>query len=261
MALLECSYFSDVMGMHRTMRVIMPQRTLRNMDVVGVDEEGNFPVLYLLHGLGDDQNRWTNCSSIEAYAKAYNLAIVMPCADRSFYCDMVNGPRYFTHIADEVPRICQKMFRISRKRDHNFLAGVSMGGHGAFKIALRRPKKFAAAASLAGVLSLTVPEEHDWQAIPNEHELIFGSDSVAGTENDITHLAQTLDAEEGPKPKLYAWCGTEDFLYEGNQVFRKSMAKTSLDFEYDEGPGDHQWVYWNQEIRKVLDWLPLPETP
>ncbi|MNO08323.1 hypothetical protein D3C81_2309100 [compost metagenome] len=66
-----------------------------------------------------------------------------------------------------------------------------------------------------------------------------------------------MNRSKGPKPLLYQCCGTEDFLYKDNQTFRKACAKTSLSLTYEEGPGEHEWGYWDTKIRDVLAWLPL----
>jgi S-formylglutathione hydrolase FrmB len=58
-------------------------------------------------------------------------------------------------------------------------------------------------------------------------------------------------------PKLYQWCGTEDFLYKANLAFRDCAQKLGYDLTYEEGPGDHQWKYWDEKIQRVLEWLPL----
>jgi S-formylglutathione hydrolase FrmB len=90
-----------------------------------------------------------------------------------------------------------------------------------------------------------------------EYELIFGKKDIAGTPDDLLWLLQEVDGSKGPKPLLYQCCGTEDFLYEDNQAFREACGKTSLSLTYEEGPGEHEWGYWDTKIRDVLDWLPL----
>ena len=109
-------------------------------------------VLYLLHGLGGDCEEWTRFSKIEYYAKKYNFIIVLPEVGRSFYCDTAYGANYFTYVADELPAICGKWFRLDSRRENTFIAGESMGGYGAVKIGLSRPWRFSAIASLSGVL-------------------------------------------------------------------------------------------------------------
>jgi S-formylglutathione hydrolase FrmB len=137
-----------------------------------------------------------------------------------------------------------------------------MGGYGAFKWAMACPERFAAAASLSGVLDLA----HEPPGEDPEREaglrLVFGDlDRLAGSPNDLFYLARKLAQRSGPKPKLYQCCGVDDFLYSQNVRFRKQAQSLALDLTYEEGPGDHDWAYWDQQIQRVLDWLPLRPLP
>ena len=84
-------------------------------------------------------------------------------------------------------------------------------------------------------------------------------DAVAGSDNDLLHLAEQVANSDGPKPKLFQCCGTEDGLIEQNHRFRDNAGQLGLDLTYDEGPGEHEWGYWDVQIRRVLDWLPLSQ--
>ena len=124
---------------------------------VGVDASSiatDFPLLYLLHGLSDDHTAWVRYTSIERYADAYGLAVVMPQVHRSFYTDQAHGGAFWTFLAEELPELVQRFFVVSARREDTFVAGLSMGGYGALRWALRRPGRFAAAASLSGALDV-----------------------------------------------------------------------------------------------------------
>ncbi len=258
MAVLECTYRSDVLGMERSMTVILPQRTMRTFDLCGVDGGDAFPVLYLLHGLSDNYQAWCRYTSIERYVAKLPLIVVMPDVNRSFYCDMNQGYRYFTHVTEEVPRICKGFFPISDAREHTFVAGLSMGGYGAFKMAMRCPDKFCAAASMSGCLDLR-GVDHEWESVPGERELVFGAqEAFEGGPNDLVHLAEKLVSGSQPRPKMYSCCGADDFIVDTSRSFKREADRIGLDLEYEEESGDHNWGYWDQKIRKVLDWLPLP---
>ena len=153
--------------------VIMPQNTLRQIGMKGVGAADAAPVLYLLHGLSDDETIWMRRTSIERYAAQYGLAVVMPNGARSYYADMLRGGKYWTYLSEELPKVMQSFFRISDRREDTFAAGLSMGGYGAMKLALHCPERFAAAASLSGALS----PEHLLEIAPGlapEYEWIFG---------------------------------------------------------------------------------------
>jgi putative tributyrin esterase len=255
MALIHCDFFSRALGLATSMFVILPEpRPDRPRPAQG------WPTLYLLHGLMGDHTSWTRETAIERYVQGLNLVMVMPAGGRSFYTDMARGLKYWTFVSQELPALARGMFPLSAAREDNFVAGLSMGGYGAFKMALRCPEKFAAAASLSGSLDMAAhPHEGgDWIV---ELENVFGPlAGLAGSDNDLLALAARLAASPAPRPALYQWCGTEDFLYPDNVAFRDLARRLKLDLLYEEAPGDHNWLYWDRQIRRVLEWLPLKRT-
>jgi len=152
MALLTCHFFSEALGVSTAATVLLPESARGQIGMGGADVEGPPPVLYLLHGLSDDETIWTRRTSIERYVAERGLAVVMPRGGRSMYADEVHGGGYWTFLTQELPRAVQQFFRVSDRREDTFVAGLSMGGYGAFKWALREPWRFAAAASLSGAL-------------------------------------------------------------------------------------------------------------
>jgi putative tributyrin esterase len=258
MALIHCDFFSEVLGVSTSICVILPQSTLSQIGMNGSDKKEKYPTLYLLHGLSDDHTIWQRRTSIERYVSDMGLAVVMPSAGRSFYTDMKHGYKYFTFITEELPEIARQFFPLSEKREDTFAAGLSMGGYGAFKLALSCPDKYAAAASLSGAVDMGARFRSNEILDTTEFENIFGNlNSFDGSNNDLYALAKKVLASDGPKPKLYQCCGTEDFLYEDNKSFKKFIEGTDFDYTYDEGPGTHEWAYWDAEIQKVLKWLPI----
>ncbi|MFD0620683.1 alpha/beta hydrolase [Paenibacillus sp. GCM10027629] len=257
MALIQCNFYAESLGLSTTMSVILPEQTKTQIGLTNVVHSLRHPTLYLLHGLSDDHTTWIRRTSIERYAAALGIAIVMPQVDRSFYADMVHGNRYWTFISEELPRVAQSFFPLSEAREDNFVAGLSMGGYGAFKLALNHPDRFAAAASLSGAMDLTDPRCLEWW--PEVYQLVFGNQKVEGSNSDLLHLVSTLGSttDAVQKPKLFQCCGTEDYLYDQNVLFRDTCKKVGLDLTYEEGPGDHNWEYWDQQIQQVLRWLPL----
>ncbi|WP_106767230.1 alpha/beta hydrolase [Paenibacillus faecalis] len=255
MALLQCQFYSEVLGLSTKMTVILPQNTTTQIGMNNVAGSHKHPTLYLLHGLSDDDSIWLRRTSIERYVASMGIAVVMPQVHRSFYTDMAYGGKYWTFISEELPALTRSFFPLSDKREDNFVAGLSMGGYGAFKLALRKPEMFAAAASLSGALDIAGKFINEFFA--DDIQLVFGNNPIGGSDNDLLSLLKQLDQSEGPKPKLYQCCGTEDFLYNDNQTFLKACQETSLDLTYDEGPGDHDWAYWDVKIQDVLNWLPL----
>jgi putative tributyrin esterase len=256
MAFIQCDFFSEVLGLSTSMNVILPQPASGQIGMEGSKASDKYPVLYLLHGLSDDHTIWARRTSIERYVASLGLAVVMPAVHKSFYTDMAKGDRYWTFVSEELPQIVRSFFPISAAREDNFVAGLSMGGYGAFKLALRCPDKFIAGASLSGALNIAdLAKNRNPQ---RAWEYVFGDlDKIKGSDNDLLYLAEKVAKSNGPKPMFYQCCGTEDFLYEDNIVFRDWANELGLDLTYEEEPGTHEWGYWDKKIQRVLEWLPL----
>ncbi len=256
MALIQCDFYSESLELCTSMTVILPQNTRSQIGMTGTAGSNKHPVLYLLHGMSDDHTIWLRRTSIERYVSSLGLAVVMPAVARSYYTDMQCGPKYWTFVSEELPALVKSFFPISEKREDNFVAGLSMGGYGAFKMGLAKPEKFAAAASLSGALDpMELPKY-----MPNrqlEHLSIFGDKPIYGTPNDLFHLASELAKTAGPKPKLFQCCGKEDFLYQDNLKFKAHLNSLHFDLTYEEGPGNHEWGYWDTNIQRILQWLPI----
>jgi S-formylglutathione hydrolase FrmB len=254
MAFFDSHFFSETLGLMSSAYVILPQRPKES-----TAEAQPFQTLWLLHGFSDDHTVWLRRTSIERYAAEHGVAVVMPAIDHSFYTDMVHGKKYFTYVSEELPAILRSFFPLSAAREDNFVAGLSMGGYGAFKLALSLPENYAAAASLSGAVDMADAsrgeDDEYWMELMRN---IYGSpEAVPNSPNCLFYLAEQVAKSGGPQPMLYSWCGTEDFLYTHNMRFRDHAEKVGLELDYREGPGDHQWKYWDEQIQKVLSWLPL----
>lgn len=253
MALIECRFRSHVLELNCTMNVILPQSKDSSLPPRG------FPTLYLLHGISDDHSAWLRQTSIERYVEGLGLAVVMPAFGRSFYTDIPGGPRFWEFLSEELPRVARGFFPLSAAREDNFAAGLSMGGYGAFKLALRAPGRFAAAASLSGALDMAERVHCEQIGKPGELFAIFGpAEGMSERGDDLFALASGLGASGLDCPRLYQRCGTEDFLLPDNEAFASHARGLGLPLDYSTGPGGHDWAYWEAGIRDVLAWLPLP---
>ena len=251
MALVTLNFFSEALGMQTQAMVILPQSaTSGEIGITSTANRKKYKCLYLLHGLSDDHTIWMRRTAIERYAAQYGICVVMPAAGRSFYCDMAHGEKYYTFIAKELPLRIQEFFRVSSKREDNCVAGLSMGGYGAMKIALRENDKFCACAALSPLCDMdTMRHAGDPSlminlfgqlATPDEDSLLF----LAGREKDNPH-----------KPRIYMATGTQDFLYDNAQPLRQKLTQNGYDFTYTEAAAGHNWEYWDEQIQKVLKWM------
>lgn len=243
------------------MNVILPQPNCSSqIGQKGTAARNRYPVLYLLHGWSDDESIWIRRTSIERYAASLPLVVVMPRVELSYYQNLKSGMRFWDFISEEIPSLCQSWFPISDRREDTFATGLSMGGYGAFRLGLTYPDRFAAVASLSGALDIerfnsdTEFRRHHSKKL----DIIYGlDDQIGGTDSDLFHLISRLSPEDRKRLKLYQCCGTEDFLFRDNMKFRKRAESARLDHVYEEGPGSHEWGYWDLQIKNVLRWLPI----
>lgn len=253
MAFIQCDFFSDILGLSVSANVLLPQATQRQIGMQGSAVSGKVPWLYLLHGLSDDHSIWMRRTSIERYVADKGIAVVMPMSHRSRYCNLSNGHRYWDHISEEVPAIMRSFFPLSDRREDQMVAGISMGGFGAYKLALNYPDRYVAAASMSGALFTSWADTGERI---NDRDYFFGSEQgyIDGPSN-LMRLAREVAAGPGPRPRLYQCCGTEDFLYHFNVKFRDGIKDLGYDHTYREQPGGHDWGLWDQDIQRVLEWL------
>ena len=176
MALLKISYKSAELGTKTGINVILPEKRLKDEPL---------PVLYLLHGYTDNETSWCSQTSLERYVRYKNIAVVMPNAFNSFYTDMACGVyNFYTYFICELIPFCRENFNVSPRREDNFIAGLSMGGYGAFKIAFLNPKAFCTAASFSGCMDIKR------LAAENDMTAVFGN-RVSDRE-DLFYLAKKL---------------------------------------------------------------------
>ena len=241
--------------------------TSENIEFIVPDKgEGPYRVVYLLHGLHGNQGTWNDYTMLPYYSKEYNAIFVIPETGRSFYSDQKYGRKYFTFISEELPRISRRIFNISARREDTAVMGCSMGGYGALKLALSKPEQFGFCGAIASACIYLKPildglrEDADSYRKRGAEEAeiltdlyaICGGDLEYLPENDITALVKNFPAGK-PMPTIYAACGTEDSLREENARFRDDMKNTAFDFTYEEWSGDHEWYFFNEALKKTLE--------
>ncbi len=247
MALINLSFFSEALGMQASALVIMPQSSNNGeIGVKSISGKDKCKCLYLLHGLSDDQTIWLRRTSIERYASNYGLCVIMPCGAKSFYSDMKYGMKYYTYIAKELPDIIESMFNVSPKSEDRYIGGLSMGGYGAIKIALRESGRYSAAFGLSSVADIHKSDFTD-VLIP-----VFGGDIP--DDADLFKLS-AIHNTDPVKPRLYMTVGRDDFMYEDNVRLSTHIKALDYDYRYVETDGSHTWELWDETIQKALKWM------
>ena len=238
MAFATLHFHSPVLAKACSMNVIVPER--------GVGQPP-FPVCYLLHGLSDDHTTWARYTSIERHVAGLPLIVVMPDGGRGFYCDAVAGPAYERHLLDDVIGFVDRTFHTIAERQGRMIGGLSMGGYGAVKLALKCPQLFCSAVSHSAALD--VRRRIERPEISEEMRRIFGS-SPGGGPDDPYALAATMDRRL--LPALRIDCGLEDGLLEENRAFHRHLEQLGIPHEYAEFPGAHTWDYWDHHIQEAI---------
>lgn len=229
-------------------RVLLPERYASSAD--------RYPVLYLLHGLDGHFDDWSTRTRLAARARGLRLVIVMPEGGDSWYTNADDGSGAFEdYIAADLVRDVEAKFRVIRARYGRAIAGLSMGGYGAIKIALKHPGLFAAAGSLSGAFDAAEPAFAEmFSAHTAEMRRIFGPpDGETRRANDVFAIASR--AAPGTAPSLYLDCGTGDRLLPSNRHLVEIVQARGLAYEYHETPGTHAWDYWDRRLAVLLPWV------
>jgi len=246
MAIAEIHFSGSSIGLATAMNVILPDR-----EACG---KGPYPVFYLLHGLSDDHTIWLRRTSIERYMSGIPMIVVMPTTARGFYSNAVMPPglAYEDHLIKDIVPFIDDFFPTIRGRNGRVIGGLSMGGYGAIKTALKYPKMFCSAVSHSGVLLTPMykPEKRNFSPrLRAEFAAIFGK-KWRGGENDPVALAKKCP--KNLRPALRIDCGTSDFLLDQNREFHAILQQLNYPHQYEEFPGDHNWAYWDIHVQEAI---------
>lgn len=256
MALLQVNYLSKALFRTVPLNVILPvDRFDADSNQYLNGKEHKYKTLYLLHGLLGNYTDWVSKTRIQTWAEEKNLAVVMPSGDNAFYLNSrTPWNDYETFIGEELVEVTRKMFPLSEKREDTFIAGLSMGGFGALRNGIRYSTTFSHVAGLSSAVHIF--EDTSEEA---SNGLFDDKQRAAATDKNPRVAVEVMLSGKRPVPKFYMACGTEDDLFEANVAFRDFMQERGIAVTWDEGEFGHEWDFWDQQIKKVLDWLPLEE--
>jgi S-formylglutathione hydrolase FrmB len=210
-----------------------------------------FPVLYLLHGLYGDYKNWDTRTRLESAAVSLSLLIVMPDADDSWYTNSATKPadKFEDYIARDLISEIDGKYRTIREKHARAIAGLSMGGYGAVKFALKYPDLFSFAGSFSGAFNAAQNLDDlrpDFRAKLLE---VFGpAGNHARPENDVFLLLK----EWHDHTYFYLACGAADSFLDTNRALAAQLSSQQVPYEYHETPGGHTWEYWDAELIPML---------
>ena len=247
MASFSGTVYSKSLGMDTNLNIITPRGKL--------SDNGNIPrVAYLLHGLSDNAAAWLENANLRELSDKYNIAFVLPEVQRSFYTDMAFGPDYYTYISYELPQIVSSLFKFSEKAEDTYIFGLSMGGYGALKIAMKNPEKFAAVGAFSSVCNIkaAMDDGDNVNFLEKERKAVLGADYELLPENDLFLIADTFSKKKN-KPKIYLSCGSDDFLIDMNKAFSEHLEKLRVAHTFESWEGIHNWKFWRESLNRALE--------
>jgi enterochelin esterase-like enzyme len=226
----------------------------------------SYPVLYLLHGSGDDQTGWVQFGEVMHIAdKAINegratpMIIVMPDANtgqRGYFNDINGEWRYEDFFFEEFLPYVERQFRIKPEKRYRAISGLSMGGGGTFIYALHHPELFSSACPLSAATGPISLEEA--RTYYEKRGMQSASDAQIETYYRKYSVLPLIDSMPDDQKKAVRWyidCGDDDFLFEGNSLVHITLRKKEIPHEYRVRDGVHNWTYWRTSLPDVLSFV------
>lgn len=265
MALFHVGFVSYTLVREVDINVILPTMTIPGSMGMGGEKpthtpKAPYPVLYLLHGMGNNYSVWGRYTSVERYAEERQICVVMISGENKGYRNIEGGDRHFDFLAHELPEFIQANFNVSKRPEDTYIAGLSMGSMGTLLHSLSEPERFRAAGSFSGPMmkmNFKMPKPGDPMPVMTEAPKQLTAEELRG---EVSPEAMELVAKakkEGKKfPDFYVSTGLKD---------GPERAKAFADFLKDEGMNvttnftkdyGHEWQCWDENIREFLDWIP-----
>ena len=262
MSFLQVTYFAVPLMKQTTFHMYLPNELAPEMMAGNKNYDRPTKTLYLLHGFSGNTTDWVTGSLVQEWSNKYNMAIVMPSGDNSFYVDAKGtGHSYGTFIGVDLVSYVTRTFGLSARKEDNFIGGLSMGGFGAIHTGLMYPEQFGKMFGLSSALII-----HDIAGMkPGTRNDIADYDYYEGIFGDLNKLVESnhnpeqLIREQKNQGKeiqpIFMACGSEDFLIKNNHEFRDFLMKEGVDLTYRESTGVHEWKFWNEYIEPAIQWL------
>jgi len=225
----------------------------------------SYPVLYLLHGLGDDQTGWIQFGEVKKIADnaiingdATPMIIVMPDANTGevgYFNIPSKDWMYEDFFFNELMPHVESKYRIKSDKRFRAISGLSMGGGGTLTYALHRPDLFSAAAPLSSATGSTDVEEslkrirrYGFQFTRDEMQSLLKA-------NHPLELIKDIPLNKLNSVRWYIDCGDDDYLFEDNSLLHIAFSKRGINHEYRVRDGAHTWTYWRESLPTVLEFV------
>ena len=252
MNLFEVDFYAHTLGSAAHVQVLLPAADPASLAAQGPARVYGaapkaWPTLFLLHGMQGDETAWLRHSCVERYAAQAGVAVVLPALGNSFGFDLRYGLAYERYLSEELPAFLQASLPLDLAPGRPCVAGLSMGGFTALRLALRQPGRYAAAGSFSGALD------------PCELVQKRGEAAAAGAvEAPPEHLGQLAAAARqagAALPAMYLACGLQDEICLGmNRRVRAQLQSAGCAVRYEEWAGGHEWAFWDTALQRFLRW-------
>ena len=259
MASGRMEFHAETIMQHANFAFVLPNDV--NMEEVFEPRHYERPTksLILLHGLTGTDTDWLFGGVAQELAVQFNLAVFMPTAGNSFYLDRgYAGGNYCSFVGQELPAYIRSTFGYCESRENTVVGGLSMGGYGALHTALAWPETFSACIALSSALRLREFAARERSGIMPEAMIrdVFGEPTeVLSSDKNPEVQYDKARAAGRELPRIYLACGTEDQLLDSNRSFAAFLERQGADYHYEEGPGAHNWRFWNEYMVRGLNWL------
>lgn len=222
-------------------------------DAFNADARKRYPFIMMLHGWSGDETQWKDDSDLQALANQHDILLILPDGGYDgWWVDNIHrhGRNYETHLLHEIKRWTIKTFKGSRKSDQHGVMGLSMGGYGSMLQVLKHPKKYAAAASLSGVLDITVHTDN-WKIASALGP--YSENQSHWEANNPYHLAQ--DPPHRLAPDMIIICGRDDFAFEENVAISERLKANAYPVTFKPAPGTHSHDFWKTHVTEAIAFI------
>jgi enterochelin esterase-like enzyme len=227
--------------------------------------ERSYPVLYLLHGAGDDQTGWVQFGEVLRITDnairdgiATPMIIVMPDANtgqRGYFNSIDGDWRYEDFFFEELMPYVEERYRIKGEKRYRAVAGLSMGGGGSFMYALHHPELFSSACPLSAYTGPLSIEELKGRMDRSNQKYSETALQEYFEHHSALEQVNKLPVDDIKSVRWFIDCGDDDFLYEGNSLIHIAMRKKDIPHEYRVREGAHNWTYWRESLPVVLGFV------
>ena len=246
MAIIDVDFKSEALMRNVKFKVILP---------IEENFDNKFKTLYLLHGMFSNCNEWIRRTDIVSLAKEYDLCVIMPSGDNSYYINDESCHNLYSDYILELVEFSREILPISKMKSDTYIAGSSMGGFGALYNGLRFNNIFSRIGCFSPAIYHEIADYESDNYRFNEVKNFLDNKFKNKDKFNLRFMFENLV----DVPSIFMFCGCDDYLLESNLSFKSFLESNNVDFTFKTGDGEHNWKTWNIYLPNFLDWLKIKE--